>query len=59
MSSMGGLVAASASSILVVVMGYGGGYLLCLALTVIVMWRHRANISRIRAGTEPKIGQKK
>jgi glycerol-3-phosphate acyltransferase PlsY len=58
MSSMGGLVAAAASSILVMVMGYGGGYVLCVALTVIVMWRHRANISRIRAGTEPKIGQK-
>ena len=58
MSSMGGLVAAAASSILVIVMGYGGAYLLCLALTLIVFWRHRANISRIRAGTEPKIGQK-
>ncbi len=59
MSSMGGLVAAAASSILVIVMGYGGAYLLCLVLTLIVFWRHRANISRIRAGTEPKIGQKK
>lgn len=59
MSSMGGLVAAASSSILVIVMGYGGAYLLCLALTLIVFWRHRANISRIRAGTEPKIGQKK
>jgi glycerol-3-phosphate acyltransferase PlsY len=59
MSSMGGLVAAAVSSVLVVVMGYGGGYLLCLALTVLVMWRHRTNISRIRAGTEPKIGAKK
>lgn len=59
MSSMGGLVAAAASSILVVLMGFGGGYLLCLALTVLVMWRHRANIRRIRAGTEPKIGEKK
>ncbi len=59
MSSMGGLVAAASSSIIVIVMGYGGAYLLCLALTLIVFWRHRANISRIRAGTEPKIGQKK
>jgi acyl phosphate:glycerol-3-phosphate acyltransferase len=58
-SSMGGLVAAGASSILVIVMGYGGAYLLCLALTLIVFWRHRANISRIRAGSEPKIGKKK
>jgi glycerol-3-phosphate acyltransferase PlsY len=59
MSSMGGLVAAAASSILVILMGYGNAYFLCLALTVIVFWRHRANIKRIREGTEPKIGQKK
>tara|TARA_R110002020_G_scaffold358559_12_gene571055 strand:+ start:9085 stop:9693 length:609 start_codon:yes stop_codon:yes gene_type:complete len=58
MSSMGGLLAAGASSVLVVLMGYGTAYLLCLLLTLIVFWRHRTNISRIRAGTEPKIGQK-
>lgn len=57
-SSMGGIVSAAASSIAVVLMGYGTAYLLCLALTVIVIWRHRANITRIKAGTEPKIGQK-
>jgi glycerol-3-phosphate acyltransferase PlsY len=55
---MGGLAAAASSSILAVLMGYGQGYLLCMLLTVFVLWRHRANISRIRAGTEPKIGQK-
>lgn len=58
MSSMGGLLAAGASSVLVILMGYGTAYLLCLLLTLIVFWRHRANITRIRAGTEPKIGQK-
>jgi glycerol-3-phosphate acyltransferase PlsY len=58
MSSMGGLLSAAASSVLVILMGYGTGYLLCLVLTAIVMWRHRANIQRIRAGTEPRIGQK-
>jgi glycerol-3-phosphate acyltransferase PlsY len=58
MSSMGGLLAAGASSVLVILMGYGTTYLLCLLLTLIVFWRHRANITRIRAGTEPKIGQK-
>jgi glycerol-3-phosphate acyltransferase PlsY len=57
MSSMGGLLAAGASSVLVILMGYGTAYLLCLLLTLIVFWRHRANITRIRAGTEPKIGQ--
>ncbi|MEP1793019.1 glycerol-3-phosphate 1-O-acyltransferase PlsY [Parasphingorhabdus sp.] len=57
-SSRGGLAAAASSSILTVLMGYGFGYLLSLALTVFIIWRHRANIARIRAGTEPKIGQK-
>jgi glycerol-3-phosphate acyltransferase PlsY len=58
MSSMGGLVSAAVSSVLVVLMGFGSGYLLCLSLTVLTFWRHRANIARIRAGSEPKIGQK-
>lgn len=58
MSSMGGLLAAGASSVLVILMGYGTAYLLCLLLTLIIFWRHRTNITRIRAGTEPKIGQK-
>lgn len=58
MSSVGGIVSAAASSILVVLLGYGTGYLLCAALTALVIWRHRGNLSRIRAGTEPKIGQK-
>jgi len=57
-SSVGGLLAAAISSILVIFTGYGTGYILCLALTLIVFWRHRANIKRLRAGTEPKIGQK-
>jgi glycerol-3-phosphate acyltransferase PlsY len=29
------------------------------ALGILIYWRHRANISRILAGTEPKIGKKK
>lgn len=58
MSSVGGLLSAAASSVLMIMLGYGSAYLLCVALTLIVFWRHRANISRIRAGTEPKIGQK-
>lgn len=58
MSSVGGMLSAGASSILVVLMGYGTGYVLCVLLTVIVIWRHRENLARMRAGTEPKIGQK-
>lgn len=57
-SSMGGLAAASSSTILLVFMGYGHALLLGIALTILLYVRHRANIIRIRAGTEPKIGQK-
>ena len=57
-SSMGALVAAGFSTIFLVFLGYGSALLLGIALTCLVYWRHRANISRMRKGTEPKIGQK-
>jgi len=58
MSSAGALVAAAASTFLMVFLGYGGLLVLGAILTLLIFWRHRANIARIRAGTEPKIGQK-
>ena len=30
-----------------------------LLLAILITWKHRANIQRIRAGTEPKVGKKK
>lgn len=57
-SSMGALVAALASTLLMVVLGYQHAAILGGALTLIIFWRHRANIERILAGTEPRIGQK-
>ncbi|MEQ6201759.1 glycerol-3-phosphate 1-O-acyltransferase PlsY [Sulfitobacter sp. HNIBRBA2951] len=59
MSSVGGLLSAAASSMAVLLMGYGTAYLLCIVLSGIVIWRHRGNIRRIRTGDEPKIGEKK
>ena len=32
--------------------------LLALVIAALVFWRHRANISRLMAGTEPRIGKK-
>ena len=58
-SSMGALAAASASTFLLVLLGYGYMLLLGIVLTILVFVRHRTNISRIRAGTEPRIGSKK
>ncbi len=33
--------------------------LFCAGLAVLIFWRHKENIGRLLAGTEPKIGQKK
>lgn len=57
-SSMGALAAAAVSTFLMVFLGYGYALLLGILLTVLIFWRHRANIKRIKAGVEPKIGQK-
>ena len=58
MSSAGAVAAAGASTFLMVFMGYGYLMLLGVLLTLLIFWRHRANIARLRAGTEPKIGAK-
>ncbi|SFU03634.1 glycerol-3-phosphate 1-O-acyltransferase PlsY [Sedimentitalea nanhaiensis] len=55
-SSMGALAAAAASTLWALALGFGTTMLLGIALTLLVFWRHRANIARIRTGTEPRIG---
>jgi glycerol-3-phosphate acyltransferase PlsY len=57
-SSLSALVAAAASTFWAVGLGYGQALVLGALLTLLIFWRHRANIARLRAGTEPKIGQK-
>ncbi|GAW36070.1 putative glycerol-3-phosphate acyltransferase [Roseovarius sp. A-2] len=57
-SSMGALVAAASSALWVLLLGYSGALVLAVLLTALIFWRHGENIARIRAGTEPKIGQK-
>lgn len=57
-SSLAALVAAASSTFWLLALGHGTALLLGIALTLLVFARHSANISRLRAGTEPKIGQK-
>lgn len=57
-SSMGALLAASTSTFALMFMGLPHAMVWGAILTILVFWRHRENIKRIRAGTEPKIGQK-
>ena len=58
-SSLSALVAAALSSLWLFVFDRGEMMALVIVLTLLVYIRHRANLERIKAGTEPKIGRKK
>lgn len=57
-SSFAAVTSAAFSTIWMTLLGQGSLILLGIALTLLIFFTHRANISRLRAGTEPKIGQK-
>lgn len=58
-SSLGGMVGAVSAPIAALAFGYPAYALGLAGLAVIVLWRHRENIVRLRAGTEPRVGSKK
>jgi glycerol-3-phosphate acyltransferase PlsY len=58
LSSLAALVAAVLSPVWALVLGHGAAAVLAGCLAVLILWRHRSNIARLRAGTEPRIGQK-
>ena len=55
-SSLGGMSAAVVAPIAALAIGYVEFVPVLVALAVLVLWLHRANIARLRAGTEPKVG---
>lgn len=57
-SSLAALMAAGLAPVWAILMGYGVASLLCVALAVLIYLRHSANIARLRAGTESRIGSK-
>jgi glycerol-3-phosphate acyltransferase PlsY len=57
-SSLSGLVASAATPVLLWFFAGGKPAVLFLILTALVWIKHRGNIARLRAGTEPKIGSK-
>jgi len=60
MSSLAALISAAIAPVLAMVGGYSGSEIAFLVLlALLIVWTHRANIARLRAGTEPKIGEKK
>ncbi|WP_374398054.1 glycerol-3-phosphate 1-O-acyltransferase PlsY [Tabrizicola sp.] len=58
-SSIAALFAAASAGLWVLWWTDGSLLVLALVLTVLVYVRHSANLGRLKAGTEPRIGQKK
>ncbi|MEA3052577.1 MAG: acyl phosphate:glycerol-3-phosphate acyltransferase [Sphingomonadales bacterium] len=56
-SSLGGLAAAAVTPLAAGLLGRFDLALLFLGITLLVFWKHRANIARLFAGTEPRIGR--
>lgn len=58
-SSLSALLAAVSSVLWMWLLGYPAMLLLALVLSALIIWRHGANIARLRDGREPRIGKKK
>ena len=57
--SLASVVAAIGLPVLMLVAGNSSAYVVVsLVASLMVLWRHRSNIQRLMAGTEPQIGQK-
>ncbi len=55
-SSLAALIAAASASLWLLLFNAGTAFVLVVILTLLVYLRHAANIARLRAGTEPRIG---
>jgi glycerol-3-phosphate acyltransferase PlsY len=57
--SLSSVIAAIGLPVLMLISGGSSAYLVVsLVASLLVLWRHRSNIERLLAGTEPKIGEK-
>ena len=57
-SSLAAIVASIATPIMLLIMGRPITAAVFGVMTLLLLWFHRANIKRLRAGTEPAIGKK-
>ena len=58
-SSLAALIAAAFAAVFsVVLLGVGDEAIAVVAMALLLVWRHRANIARLVAGTEPRLGAK-
>lgn len=57
-SSLAGLGAAVSAPLAAAAMGEDSLFPLFLAVALLIVWRHRENLVRLRNGTEPRIGKR-
>jgi glycerol-3-phosphate acyltransferase PlsY len=57
-SSVAGIAAAVSAPITAAVLGAQNLFPMLLGFALLVVWKHRANIHRLRAGTEPAVGKR-
>ena len=57
-SSVAGMTAALSAPVSAAIFGEQQLFPMFLAFALLVVWKHKANIARLRAGTEPKVGKK-
>lgn len=57
-SSLGGIIAALSAPGIAIARGEIVLLPLVVALALLIVWKHRANIARLRRGEEPRVGQK-
>jgi len=55
-SSVAGIAAAASAPVTAAVLGNEAYFPMLLGFALLVIWKHRTNIFRLRAGTEPRIG---
>ncbi len=56
-SSVAGMAAAVSAPITAAILGYRLYFPMLLGFALLVVWKHRANIVRLKARTEPRIGK--
>ena len=56
-SSVAGIAAAVSAPISAALLGERSLFPMLLGFALLVVWKHRANLARLKAGTEPRIGR--
>ena len=56
-SSVAGIAAAISAPVTAAILGNEAYFPMLLGFALLVIWKHRTNIFRLRAGTEPRIGK--